>query len=233
MTTQRAETTQTAAVFSWGRALRRPTTLVALALLIGVALVWTITLAQASQPKTLDQKVNDVASQLQCPICHGESVAASPSDLARQMRAIIRQKLASGESEQQVINYFTQRYGDSILMTPPLATSIWMWTPPVAMLLLGVFLVCTLGREWQAQRPAVASGVAGGGVLSDEQDEDAEALADLSAADQRRLRELLRSELANDEGAPIDAFADDEAHERQVNKAGKANMKAATAGKGA
>ena len=73
----------------------------------------------APAPESLDQRVHDVASQLKCPVCQGESVADSPSTISQQMRAVIRQHLQQGQSEQQVIQYFVSRYGISILWSPP------------------------------------------------------------------------------------------------------------------
>jgi cytochrome c-type biogenesis protein CcmH len=68
---------------------------------------------------TLDERVADVATGLRCPACEGQSVAASESDLARQMRLVVRQQLADGRSEAQVRTWFAERYGDSVLLDPP------------------------------------------------------------------------------------------------------------------
>ena len=179
---------------NWRSWLRRPSVLVALGLLLALALVWGITLFQANQPKSLDQRAHEVASQLQCPICNGESVADSPSGLASEMRSLIRQKLAQGESEQQVIQYFESRYGDTILESPPAqGFTLMIWLPPVLILALGAYVVFVLGREWGAA-PAVAQA----------SPED-EAL-DLSDDERRRLREALLHEMEQDEGMSFDSY---------------------------
>ncbi|MEO7003371.1 MAG: cytochrome c-type biogenesis protein [Ktedonobacterales bacterium] len=181
--------------------LRRPSFLAALALLLVGAVVWGVMMYQAGQPESLDQKTRDVASQLQCPICHGESVQDSPSQLAQQMRGVIRQKLAQGESEQQVITYFEQRYGDTILESPPQqGFTLLIWLPPVVIFVAGAYLVFTLGREWQQVQPAVAGAGAGRTSASHDDESDASDLANLSDVERRRLRALLRRELAEDEG---------------------------------
>ena len=147
--------------------------------------------------ESLDARVHDVASQLQCPICNGESVADSPSGLASEMRALIRQKLAQGESEQQVIQYFEARYGDTILEAPPMSGfTTLIWLPPVLMLVVGGYLVFVMGKEWSVSR-------ASGALAGIEPDED-EAL-DLSDEERRRLRETLMRELERDEGIPFGA----------------------------
>lgn len=175
-------------------ALKRPAVLVGLVALVALAAVWGVLLIRAAQPPTLDQRAHDVASQLQCPICNGESVADSPSGLASEMRGVIHQKLAQGESEQQVIQYFEARYGDTILEAPPKSGfTTLIWLPPVLMLLVGSYLVFTLGKEWSASRAPAAALAADG---------DDETL-DLSDEERRRLRETLLRELERDEGIPF------------------------------
>ncbi len=97
---------------------RRPL-FIALAVLAIVGAVWSYVFLQNPPQPSLDQRVHDVASQLRCPICQGESVADSPSQLAQQMRGVIRQQLQSGKSEQEVIQYFRTSYGDQIVWSPP------------------------------------------------------------------------------------------------------------------
>ncbi len=183
---------------NWRRWSRRPSALMALGLLVALALVWGVTVFRASQPKTLDQRTQEVASQLQCPICNGESVADSPSGLASEMRGLIRQKLAQGESEQQVIQYFESRYGNTILESPPAqGFTLMIWLPPALMLALGAYAVFALGREWGASPARVAATHAG--------DNDDEMAGDLSDEERRRLREALLREMEQDEGMPFGA----------------------------
>lgn len=181
---------------NWRRWLRRPSVVVALGLLLALALVWGVTLFSAAQPKSLDQRAHEVASQLQCPVCNGESVADSPSGLASEMRSLIRQKLAQGQSEQQVIQYFEARYGDAILESPPTqGFTLMIWLPPVAMLALGAYIVFVLGREWSA--PA---------ALASATPEADDAASDLTEEERRRLREALLREMEQDEGLPLGAL---------------------------
>src|SRR2546421_10206438 len=96
----------------------RPLLLVIASITI-LAAIWSYVLLSQPPQQTLDQRVHDVASQLKCLGCQGESVADSPALLSQQMRSIIRQQLQSGKSEQEVIQYFQGRYGDRILLSPP------------------------------------------------------------------------------------------------------------------
>lgn len=192
-------------VTDWRAALRKPSVLAGIVALLALAVVWGVLLFRAAQPPTLDERVHDVASQIQCPVCNGESVADSPSGLAREMRGVIRQKLAQGESEQQVIQYFEARYGDTILEAPPKSGfTTLIWLPPVLMLAVGGYLVFAVGKEWAATDPA-------GALAASRTDEDEE--LDLSEEERRRLRETLLRELERDEGIP---FGDATVREEQA-----------------
>ncbi|MGH2487098.1 MAG: cytochrome c-type biogenesis protein [Ktedonobacterales bacterium] len=172
------------------RVLRRPSVLAALALMLGIGLVWGVTAAHAAQPRSLDQRTYDVASQLQCPVCNGESVADASSEVALEMRSVVRQKLAGGESEQQVLDYFRHNYTDAILETPPKQGFTWLiWIAPWAMFVAALLLFYSVGREWRRDRGSPVARPT------------AEVAASTLTADERaRYRALLQDELDRDEG---------------------------------
>src|SRR5579864_2094162 len=123
--------------------------LIILAIIILIAAIWSFITLNAARNETLDQRVHDVASQLKCPVCQGESVADSPSTISQQMRAVIRQQLQQGQSEQQIIQYFVSRYGNSILWSPPKqGFTILAWIIPIAILLCGALLLVLVMRGW-------------------------------------------------------------------------------------
>lgn len=127
----------------------------ALLLVAVIALVWWLVYLSHPRAATLDQRVAEVASQLRCPVCQGESVQDSPSELAQQMRAVIRQQLQEGRSEQQVIQYFVDRYGETILWNPPRqGFSLLVWLIPPLTLLGGAMLIGFVLHEWRQRRPA-------------------------------------------------------------------------------
>ena len=87
----------------------------------------------------LDEQVRAIASRLRCPVCQNESVADSPSELAAQMRALIRTKLEQGESPEAIVAYFASRYGEWILLDPPRHGLGWvLWTAPAVILVVGL-----------------------------------------------------------------------------------------------
>ncbi len=119
-------------------------------LLILVGAVWSYISIAAPGERTLDQRVSDVASQLKCPVCSNESVDSSSASISEQMRQVIRQQLQSGKSEQEVLRYFEQAYGSSILLTPPRqGFTLLAWWVPVAILLIGIVLLGFLARGWR------------------------------------------------------------------------------------
>src|SRR5690554_3264247 len=73
---------------------------------------------QAASPD-LEAEVQEIARELRCPVCQGLSVGDSPSELAHEMRALIREQLQQGKTRDEVLDYFVQRYGEWILLAPP------------------------------------------------------------------------------------------------------------------
>ena len=113
--------------------------------------IWLYTLLVSPSRQSLDQRVYDVASQLKCLVCQGESVADSPATLSLQMRSVIRQQLQSGKSEQEVIQYFVSRYGDRILLSPPLqGLTLLAWLVPITLMICGMLFVFVVLRNWQS-----------------------------------------------------------------------------------
>lgn len=97
---------------------------------------------------TLDPQVHHIAKELRCPICQGLSVADSPTELAVQMRSLIAEKLAAGESPEAIKAYFASKYGDWILLKPKREGFTWLvWLLPVAGLLAGGVLIVFFTRR--------------------------------------------------------------------------------------
>jgi cytochrome c-type biogenesis protein CcmH len=102
-----------------------------------------------------EQAVYDVSAQLRCVVCQNLSVADSPSEMANQMRAVVRERLASGETPDQVIRYFVDKYGEWILLSPPRrGFTLLVWIVPAIGVLLGLGVVTLLIRSWARRRPA-------------------------------------------------------------------------------
>ncbi len=130
---------------------KRHSLLLVLGIVAIISSIWLYTFLVSPSKQTLDQRVHDVASQLKCLVCQGESVADSPATLSLQMRGVIRQQLQSGKSEQEVIQYFVSRYGDRILLSPPWqGLTLLTWLVPIALMIGGVLLLFVVLRSWQS-----------------------------------------------------------------------------------
>src|ERR1700730_15856123 len=109
-----------------------------LAVIAVILAIWSSMLLLAPSQQTLDQRVHTIGEQLKCPICQVESVADSPSLLAQQMRATIRQQVQAGKSQSEIIQYFQSRYGEQIAWTPQWqGFGLLAWLAPIALLLGG------------------------------------------------------------------------------------------------
>jgi cytochrome c-type biogenesis protein CcmH len=104
--------------------------------------------AQEARPlaedPVLEAQVMRIAEELRCLVCQNETIAASHADLAVDLRKQIRQQLQQGRSEQQILDFMVQRYGDFVLYRPPVKSSTWLlWGGPFVLLgaaLLGLWL---------------------------------------------------------------------------------------------
>jgi cytochrome c-type biogenesis protein CcmH len=115
--------------------------------------------AAATPDTAVERKVRDVASMLRCPVCLNLSVQDSPSELARDMRDLVRERITRGEGEQQVLAYFVQRYGEWVLMKPPAhGVSLFVWVLPAVMVVGGSVVVVLAMRRWVGKSvPAAAT----------------------------------------------------------------------------
>jgi cytochrome c-type biogenesis protein CcmH len=106
---------------------------------------------------TQEARAARLAGELQCPVCQGQSIAASPSPMARQMKDLIRSQVAEGYTDEAVREYFVSKYGEWVLLEPKAAGfNLLVYVLPVAALLAGLGLVFTMVRRWAAQAPAAA-----------------------------------------------------------------------------
>jgi cytochrome c-type biogenesis protein CcmH len=127
---------------------------VARALVIALGTLLLVADAAAAAPVS-EQTVHDVALQLRCVVCQNLSVADSPSEMAGQMRAIVRERLEAGETPEQVREYFVARYGEWILLAPRrTGFNLLVWGFPVAAVAVGFGVVALLLRRWTRRRRA-------------------------------------------------------------------------------
>ena len=120
-------------------------------LLLGGA-AWAREAAPAAADPRLERRMMAIAAELRCLVCQNQSIADSDADLAKDFRNQIREKLAAGQSERDVIDYLVARYGDFVLWRPPFkATTLLLWLGPLLLVAAGLItLFYLLARERRA-----------------------------------------------------------------------------------
>lgn len=105
--------------------------------------------APAAADPALEKRVTALSEQLRCLVCQNQSVADSNAGLALDLKNQVREKLAAGQSEQQVVDFMVARYGDFVLYSPPVKSSTWLlWFGPFLLLAIAVAaLVMRLARR--------------------------------------------------------------------------------------
>jgi cytochrome c-type biogenesis protein CcmH len=102
----------------------------------------------------LEERARHLQRQLRCLQCAGESIDESNSPFASDVRRLLRQQIAEGQSDQQIEDFFVARYGDAILMKPPLQPDTWLlWLAPFGVL-VGAGAVAWLTVKKAAAREA-------------------------------------------------------------------------------
>jgi cytochrome c-type biogenesis protein CcmH len=128
--------------------------------LLGIALALVLAAGAAAQARRVaEQQVQDVAAQLRCVVCQNLSVADSPSEMASQMRTIVRERLEAGEAPEQVVQYFVERYGEWILLSPRRhGFNLLVWVMPAVAVAVGFTLVGLVLVRWTRRGAAAGPG---------------------------------------------------------------------------
>jgi cytochrome c-type biogenesis protein CcmH len=97
----------------------------------------------------LEARARALSQELRCLVCQNQSIDESNADLAHDLRVLLRQRLAAGDTDRQVLDYVVARYGVFVLLDPPFTPATYLlWvTPPVLVLGAGVFLVLRARRR--------------------------------------------------------------------------------------
>jgi cytochrome c-type biogenesis protein CcmH len=86
----------------------------------------------------LEARARTLSHELRCLVCQNETIDDSNADLAHDLRVLVRERLKAGDSDQQILDFLTSRYGDFVLLRPPVKPATWLlWFGPPALLALG------------------------------------------------------------------------------------------------
>ena len=104
--------------------------------------------APASDDPVLEARVMRIAAELRCLVCQNQTIADSHADLAQDLRQQVREMLQKGQSDAQIIDYMTQRYGDFVLYRPPVkSTTALLWFGPAVLMLGGLGVLAVVLRR--------------------------------------------------------------------------------------
>ncbi len=116
----------------------------------------------------LEERARDLSAELRCLVCRNESIDESNADLARDLRLLVRERLVAGDTDEEVIDFVTDRYGEFVLLRPNTrGANLILWIAGPVMLLVAVAVAALTLRRRPAGTPA-----------------------ELTEAEQRRLHEL-------------------------------------------
>ena len=105
----------------------------------------------------LEARAREITRQLRCLVCQNQSIDDSNAPLARDLRRLVRERLKAGDSDAAAMAYVVARYGDFVLLRPPVKATTWLlWFGPAALLIAGALFLWLRGRRRQAAPVAAA-----------------------------------------------------------------------------
>jgi cytochrome c-type biogenesis protein CcmH len=148
-------------------------------MLLAPSASWAVQPDEMLPDPVLEARARALSKDLRCMVCQNESIDDSDAPLAHDLRVLVRERLKAGETDQQVLDFLVARYGEFVLLKPPISWhTIALWGLPPAVLFIGaVVIVADLRRRRRL-------------------DSITEEASKLSAAEESRLAELLRDNSA-------------------------------------
>ena len=105
----------------------------------------------------LEARARELSREIRCLVCQNESIDSSNAELARDLRILVRERLTAGDSDRQVLDYLVARYGDYVLLRPPVKPATYpLWFGPALLLLLGGLVVVLYFRPRRGALVATA-----------------------------------------------------------------------------
>jgi cytochrome c-type biogenesis protein CcmH len=96
----------------------------------------------------LEARAREISRGLRCVVCQNESIDESSADLAHDLRVLVRERLVAGDSDEQVVQYIVDRYGDFVLLRPPVKPETYLlWASPAILLLIAAAIIAIYLRR--------------------------------------------------------------------------------------
>lgn len=100
----------------------------------------------------LEERAREISKELRCLVCQNQSIDDSDAELARDLRVLVRERLIAGDDNDEVIDYIVARYGDYVLLNPPLKPETYiLWASPAVLSLLALIAVFAFYRRKQRE----------------------------------------------------------------------------------
>jgi cytochrome c-type biogenesis protein CcmH len=131
-------------------------------LILTLAALQTFTLSarawnpgEALKDPALEARARSLSAELRCLVCQNQSIDDSDADLARDLRILVRERITAGDSDEQVIDFLVNRYGEFVLLNPRIGTSTYLlWGLPFFALAGGTFAVLLAVRGRRKRKAA-------------------------------------------------------------------------------
>lgn len=105
----------------------------------------------------LEHRARVISRDLRCLVCQNQSIDDSDAGLAKDLRVLVRERLKAGDSNEQVIDYVVARYGDFVLLKPPVkGSTLVLWAGPAVVALFGILALILFYRRRRAASPVAA-----------------------------------------------------------------------------
>jgi cytochrome c-type biogenesis protein CcmH len=135
-----------------------------------------VELSEVLADPALEARARTLSKELRCMVCQNQSIDDSEAPLAHDLRVLVREQLKAGDTDAQVLSFLVARYGEFVLLKPPLAWhTAALWGLPPAVLLIGFVAIVVVVKRRRNAPPAAEA-------------------ANLTTAEEARLCELLREE---------------------------------------
>jgi cytochrome c-type biogenesis protein CcmH len=140
------------------RAVRASTHPTVLALMLLAAPVMAVQPDEILDDPRLEERAREISKGLRCLVCRNENIDDSNAELARDLRLLVRERLAAGDSDAEVVDFVTDRYGEYVLLTPTTGGSNWiLWGAGPAMLLIALIIGLSFLRRRAAGQDTALS----------------------------------------------------------------------------
>ena len=100
------------------------------------------------QDQKQESRARNISKNIRCMVCQNQSIDESDAPLAKDLRILIRDKIKEGNNDSEIYKFLTDRYGDFILLKPPLnVKTLFLWFVPFILLFIGIFIIFVHNRK--------------------------------------------------------------------------------------